>query len=229
MPINNRENRFNNNNFNFQNQNINMQNMNRTRANSFAKFIECPKCHQLIEERLKEDHKLSHRIDEREKRKYERRNLSRDDRNFRPMNNNRHNRHINNINSQMNDLFVEFEYLENEQNNDRNVYEELLNLVINSLNNDNNNNHHRHHANEEQLAFPEIVIDDVNKLDEANKSCTICLDEFKSNEKVIALPCLHYFHKKCIKKWMERKKECPVCKFELTQENIDKKMKYIYH
>ena len=75
------------------------------------------------------------------------------------------------------------------------------------------------------LNFPEIIIKDVNKLEDANKRCMICLEYFISNEKVSALPCIHLFHIKCIKKWTERKKECPVCKLVLTQHNIDKKIK----
>ena len=67
----------------------------------------------------------------------------------------------------------------------------------------------------------------MNKLEEGNRSCMICLDEFHTGEKVTALPCIHFFHTPCIRKWMEKKKECPVCKFVLTQENIDRKMKNI--
>ena len=70
--------------------------------------------------------------------------------------------------------------------------------------------------------------ENVNKLEEGNKKCTICLEEFKSKEKVTALPCIHFFHTKCIKQWMENKQECPVCKLELTRTNIDRKMKYLY-
>ena len=66
----------------------------------------------------------------------------------------------------------------------------------------------------------------MNKLEEANRSCMICLDDFVSKEKVIALPCIHFFHPKCIKKWIENKNECPICKFVLTEENINKKLQY---
>ena len=95
--------------------------------------------------------------------------------------------------------------------------------------NHNRDRNHRDNRDSGLLSFPEIVIEDINKLEEANKSCVICLEEFKSKEKVTALPCLHYFHTNCIKKWMERKNDCPICKFKLTKENIDRKMKYIYH
>ena len=77
------------------------------------------------------------------------------------------------------------------------------------------------------INLPEIIIEDINKLEEGNKSYMICLEEFLSKEKVTALPCIHFFHTNCIKKWIETKNECPVCKLVLTQENIDNKMKYM--
>ncbi len=52
----------------------------------------------------------------------------------------------------------------------------------------------------------------------------ICLENYNSNEKVTALPCIHFFHTNCIKKWMEKKRECPICKLRLTQTNVIKKV-----
>jgi len=77
-----------------------------------------------------------------------------------------------------------------------------------------------------QSSLPEFVIEDINKLEETNRKCMICLDEFISKEKVTALPCVHFFHPKCIQKWVEKKNECPICKFVLTEENIYRKLKY---
>ena len=74
------------------------------------------------------------------------------------------------------------------------------------------------------LSFPEITIKDANKLEEENKKCMICLENYNSNEKVTALPCIHLFHTNCIKKWMEKKRECPICKLRLTQTNVIKKV-----
>ena len=72
--------------------------------------------------------------------------------------------------------------------------------------------------------FPEIEIKDISKLEEGKKQCTICLEDFIPFIKVVALPCcLHFFHPSCIEKWIKKKKFCPICKFELTKENIEKK------
>ena len=72
--------------------------------------------------------------------------------------------------------------------------------------------------------FPEIVIEDVNKLGEDNKKCVICLEEFTPKEKVTSLPCIHLFHTPCIKNWIKNNNTCPICKFELTAENLKQKM-----
>ena len=47
----------------------------------------------------------------------------------------------------------------------------------------------------------------------AGKSCAICLANFKLNEDIKSLPCLHRYHQNCIDKWLRHKAICPVCKF----------------
>ena len=44
------------------------------------------------------------------------------------------------------------------------------------------------------------------------KRCIICLEDFKINDTVIYLPCLHFFHSNCITLWIEKKANCPLCK-----------------
>ncbi len=49
-----------------------------------------------------------------------------------------------------------------------------------------------------------------------NESCLICMNNYKVNEFKRTLPkCSHYFHKKCIDKWLKKKSSCPVCRDEL--------------
>lgn len=64
--------------------------------------------------------------------------------------------------------------------------------------------------------------------------CSICLEDFKLNDKYIALDCdeSHIFHSGCetcsgIKEWLKRNNTCPMCRKEFpsnssdnTQENI---------
>lgn len=42
--------------------------------------------------------------------------------------------------------------------------------------------------------------------------CTICQENFKSNEKIVILHNEHGFHRDCIKPWLQQKPCCPNCK-----------------
>eukprot|EP00815_Leptocylindrus_aporus_P011530 CAMPEP_0116061890 /NCGR_PEP_ID=MMETSP0322-20121206/7369_1 /TAXON_ID=163516 /ORGANISM="Leptocylindrus danicus var. apora, Strain B651" /LENGTH=337 /DNA_ID=CAMNT_0003546965 /DNA_START=300 /DNA_END=1310 /DNA_ORIENTATION=+ len=50
-------------------------------------------------------------------------------------------------------------------------------------------------------ALPTSTISDVNNLPEDQRQCSVCLDEFCSNQRVRRLPCLHFFHEGCIDRW----------------------------
>ncbi|XP_042448888.1 NEP1-interacting protein 1-like [Zingiber officinale] len=49
-------------------------------------------------------------------------------------------------------------------------------------------------------------------------SCSICLQDFGTTTRVLAMPCGHLFHAACLKKWLERSCSCPLCRFSLPQE-----------
>ena len=47
-------------------------------------------------------------------------------------------------------------------------------------------------------------------------ACTICGDEFRSNQKLPVLECGHHFHWKCLKEWVTKHRAaCPVCMGEV--------------
>ena len=69
--------------------------------------------------------------------------------------------------------------------------------------------------------LPETQIDDINKLEEDKKNCVICMEDFKNGDKSTNLPCLHMFHTNCIQSWLKTQNTCPICKFKLTQDNIN--------
>jgi len=61
---------------------------------------------------------------------------------------------------------------------------------------------------------------------EKYSSCSICLEEFEIGEKLLSLPCGHYFHSHCIGPWLtERQPTCPLCKAnvkaDIAQRNND--------
>ena len=45
--------------------------------------------------------------------------------------------------------------------------------------------------------------------------CSICLEDFILGDKIIYLPCFHYFHSECIEKWAKKSKKCPLCNIEI--------------
>ena len=42
--------------------------------------------------------------------------------------------------------------------------------------------------------------------------CCICLNQINRKEKIIILPCKHYFHKSCLLEWYKKSKSCPTCR-----------------
>ena len=41
--------------------------------------------------------------------------------------------------------------------------------------------------------------------------CPICLESLGNDTLLHSLPCFHTFHEACIRRWFERKQECPMC------------------
>ena len=52
--------------------------------------------------------------------------------------------------------------------------------------------------------------------DKLLNECSICLEKYVKNEKIIELSCKHTFHEKCIKEWMDTNNisnnTCPICR-----------------
>jgi len=43
-------------------------------------------------------------------------------------------------------------------------------------------------------------------------TCPICIAHFEKNEELKSLPCVHFYHKECIDRWLMVGHSCPVCK-----------------
>eukprot|EP00347_Sterkiella_histriomuscorum_P015334 403357417 len=57
-------------------------------------------------------------------------------------------------------------------------------------------------------------------VDEQNRNmeqCAICLGDYVDTDEIAELKCdqRHYFHSECLKEWLKRKLECPLCKKEI--------------
>eukprot|EP00816_Leptocylindrus_hargravesii_P013715 CAMPEP_0196803084 /NCGR_PEP_ID=MMETSP1362-20130617/2520_1 /TAXON_ID=163516 /ORGANISM="Leptocylindrus danicus, Strain CCMP1856" /LENGTH=431 /DNA_ID=CAMNT_0042174517 /DNA_START=144 /DNA_END=1439 /DNA_ORIENTATION=+ len=64
-------------------------------------------------------------------------------------------------------------------------------------------------------SLPSSTIGKASELQEDQKQCSICLDEFCDNDRVRRLPCLHYFHEDCVDRWLRSNASCPVCKHHI--------------
>ena len=58
---------------------------------------------------------------------------------------------------------------------------------------------------------------EIKNVNNDNKNCRICLENFIYDDKVIYLPCCHFFHKKCIIKWVKKNATCPLCKLDINE------------
>ncbi|EKX35806.1 hypothetical protein GUITHDRAFT_79449 [Guillardia theta CCMP2712] len=47
--------------------------------------------------------------------------------------------------------------------------------------------------------------------------CHICQCEYETTDKILTLPCKHFFHPDCIKGWFKENRTCPVCRFEVEK------------
>ncbi|OAY54816.1 probable E3 ubiquitin-protein ligase ZFP1 [Manihot esculenta] len=67
-----------------------------------------------------------------------------------------------------------------------------------------------------------INLEEMACMDQETDSCIICQDEYKDQEKIGSLECGHEYHADCLKKWLQVKNVCPICKSEaLTAETKD--------
>eukprot|EP00477_Mikrocytos_mackini_P001259 GAHX01001345.1.p1 GENE.GAHX01001345.1~~GAHX01001345.1.p1 ORF type:complete len:429 (+),score=63.01 GAHX01001345.1:37-1287(+) len=56
---------------------------------------------------------------------------------------------------------------------------------------------------------------DLREEDEGeNRECSICLDDVEIGK---IIPCGHFFHTNCLKKWLENGRNCPVCRDDIEK------------
>lgn len=57
----------------------------------------------------------------------------------------------------------------------------------------------------------------------ANESpeCSICLEELVIGQPALRIPCGHLYHEDCVRDWLKKSNECPVCRFELPTDNAE--------
>jgi len=50
--------------------------------------------------------------------------------------------------------------------------------------------------------------------------CAICMGE-AGDDSILKLPCSHYFHRACITQWLHNHPQCPICRFDLKELDLD--------
>jgi len=53
-------------------------------------------------------------------------------------------------------------------------------------------------------------------------SCPICMEDFEEGRQIVLTPCLHVFHLQCLQGWLTKKKECPSCRWDVTDTGEQK-------
>lgn len=49
-------------------------------------------------------------------------------------------------------------------------------------------------------------------------TCTICQCPYELGDEFLICPCLHRFHKDCIKQWFSSNSTCPICKQNVGED-----------
>uniref|UniRef100_A0A3Q2DNR9 Ring finger protein 24 n=1 Tax=Cyprinodon variegatus TaxID=28743 RepID=A0A3Q2DNR9_CYPVA len=73
----------------------------------------------------------------------------------------------------------------------------------------------RHQAHKELYAYKQVRFSHISGL--LFQICAVCLEEFKQKDELGICPCKHAFHRKCLIKWLEVRKVCPLCNMPVLQ------------
>jgi len=68
-------------------------------------------------------------------------------------------------------------------------------------------------------ALPKVNVTAYDLEQTQNSNCTVCIEHFKLAEEAMRLPCGHLFHECCVKPWLQKHCQCPVCRYELPTDN----------
>ncbi|XP_034958941.1 RING finger protein 24 isoform X2 [Zootoca vivipara] len=75
----------------------------------------------------------------------------------------------------------------------------------------------RHQAHKELYAYKQVILKEKVKELNLHEICAVCLEEFKPKDELGICPCKHAFHRKCLIKWLEVRKVCPLCNMAVLQ------------
>ena len=122
----------------------------------------------------------------------------------------------NNRNNNRNDNNNNINYIESIISSSNSSISNNININLNNdyiFNDDNDSDSFSENSvQNNNLLIDSICLINTSRLNPDKKECTICLEKFNINDKIINLECLHMFHNNCIKNWLKMKDYCPICK-----------------
>ncbi|NWW82408.1 RNF6 ligase, partial [Climacteris rufus] len=60
---------------------------------------------------------------------------------------------------------------------------------------------------------------DIHAENERSKTCSVCINEYATGNKLRQLPCTHEFHIHCIDRWLSENSTCPICRQPVLGSN----------
>ena len=105
--------------------------------------------------------------------------------------------------------------------------DEIENILNYILNNDNNRYGSPPASQSEIKKLNKYTLTEDKLINFGNENtCSVCKEDFFIGNKMMDLPCNHYFHEECLMPWLNQHDSCPICRFELKTDDDDyEKMK----
>ena len=105
--------------------------------------------------------------------------------------------------------------------------DEIENILNYIFNNDNNRYGSPPASKNEILKLNKYTLTEEKlKNFGGENTCSVCKEDFSVGNKMMDLPCNHYFHEECLMPWLNQHDSCPICRFELKTDDDDyEKMK----
>ncbi|CAD8063284.1 unnamed protein product [Paramecium sonneborni] len=73
---------------------------------------------------------------------------------------------------------------------------------------------------EQQQGATELQINSLKEhivsIEDQQKTCYICQEDFKIDEVELSMNCCHDFHKDCLTQWLKINNSCPVCRAKIN-------------
>ncbi|KFP87101.1 E3 ubiquitin-protein ligase RNF6 [Acanthisitta chloris] len=87
------------------------------------------------------------------------------------------------------------------------------------LNEDDDDDHLRGLTKEQIDNLSTRSYGDLHSENERSRTCSVCINEYATGNKLRQLPCMHEFHIHCIDRWLSENSTCPICRQPVLGSN----------